>query len=152
LKKLQEGLSFNRTLDPFWYAIAENFQHVGWTEADENQLTTALRLYLKAHEIRPNNSYYRVAIARCLAHLGEITEDPLRLEQAAKQFAYALHQQKNAICQHPEWLFAYAKTLDLLGYYNEEDHYYTRALELLAHIIADQPRAAGAKIPDGHFP
>jgi tetratricopeptide (TPR) repeat protein len=145
IEKFQEGLSFNRALDPFWYAIGENFHHIGWVESDEAQLIKALRFYLKANEIRPCNSYYTMAIARCLAHLGEITDDPKRLEQATHQFTQALHLQKNAIYQHPEWLFDYAKTLDLLGYYNEEEHYYTRALELLAHVMLINPELKGLK-------
>ena len=145
IERFQEGLSQDRSLDHHWYAIAENYHIIGCADQDEQSLGKALRFYLKAYEICPNNTYYTFAIAKCLSNIGEITDDPQKLEQAVFQFTSVLCLQKNAIYLHPEWLFEYARTLDLLGYYNEEDHYYTKALELLAHIMLISPDYKGLK-------
>jgi hypothetical protein len=51
-------------------------------------------------------------------------EDPELLKRAISYFEYTLQSQKNALYLHPEWLYHYAITLDLLGDYHEDQSAY----------------------------
>ena len=47
--------------------------------------------------------------------------------------------QKNALYLHPDWLFEYAKTLDLYAEFFEEEHHYQKAIEIFSHILMVDP-------------
>lgn len=139
IERYQEGISRDRTLHNYWHAIAMSYYEIGVIEQYPETLEKALRFFHKALELKPNNSYYSFDYALCLSRLGEVSINPPWLEASIEQFEKALAIQKNAVYLHPEWLFHYARTLDLYGDFHEEDSYYTKAIDLLAHVLMIDP-------------
>jgi tetratricopeptide (TPR) repeat protein len=149
IEQYQEGLSKDRTLHTHWHAVGKSYYMIGLTDGDEEMLAMALRFFTKAIELKPSNSYYHFDYALCLSCLGEVSENPKWLELSIEQFERALSIQKNAVYLHPEWLFHYAKTLDMFGDFHEETQYYTKAIELLAHVQMIDPEFKGVQYQMG---
>lgn len=143
IEKFQEGLSKDRTLHTYWQAVGMSYYAIGFADQDPETLEKALRFFGKAIELQPNNSYYHFEYALCLSRLGECSSHPKWLELSIQQFERALSIQKNAVYLHPEWLFHYARTLDLYGDFHEEDSYYTKAIEILSHVLMIDPDFQG---------
>lgn len=138
IEKFQEGLSIDRTLDRHWHAIGKTYAMIAQIEADPESFERAFRFFNRAISLNAS-SFYIFDYALALAKLGEMTEQQKWLEQAVVHFEQALSIQKNAIYLHPEWLFHYACSLDLLGNFHEEDSYYVRAIEILSHVLMIDP-------------
>ena len=138
IEKYQTGLSIDRTCHRLWHAIAATYATLGQLEDDIEPLEKSIRFYSKALDLF-SCSFYIFDYALSLAKLGEITQEQQKLEDAIFHFERALNIQKNAIYIHPDWLFHYACTLDMLGDFYEEDFYYLRTIEILSHVLMIDP-------------
>lgn len=138
IERLQHGLSIDRTLHHLWYAIATINTIVAQLEESSESYDRACRFFRRAIDLNPC-SYYVVDHAIALSKWGEAMQDVTLLEEAIVQFERALQSQRNAIYLHPDWLFHYAVTLDMLGEFHEEDTYYAKALEILNHVLMIDP-------------
>jgi tetratricopeptide (TPR) repeat protein len=142
IEKFQQGLSIDRTCAKLWYAIAKSYSILGDLENDLEAWEKALRFYTKTLDLDPS-SYVIFDYALTLADYGEASRDIKWIEESAQQFERALNIQKNALYIHPDWLFHYACTLDLLGGYLDEETYYTRAIEIFSHVLMIDPEYPG---------
>lgn len=138
IEKLQYGLSLDRTSDELWHAMAQVYTLVGALETDKDAFDKASRFFTKAIDLHPS-TYYIFDYGLSLSRLGEITHEQKELELALVQFEKALSIQKNASYLHPDWLYHYAYTLDMLGDFYEEDNYYIRAIDIFSHILMLDP-------------
>lgn len=138
IEKFQEGISLDRTYDPLWHEIANTYAIIGGLEEDSDALIQSFKFYEKALDLSPSSTRH-IDYANALAKLGEINHDQKWLEQALYHFEVALSMQKNAVYLHPQWLFSYASTLDMLGDFHEEEKYYTRAIEIFSHVLMVDP-------------
>ena len=59
-----------------------------------------------------------------LLKIAQINEDEKILQEALFYIETTLNAQKDAIMQHPNWLFTYGCILDLLGESHDEDNGY----------------------------
>lgn len=143
IEKFQEALSQNRTLHRSWHAIGMSYYQAGILEENEYIIEKGVWFLRKAIVLAPYNTYYHIDLALSLSKLGELSQNPEHLLLAINQFEQTLLLQKNAVYLHPDWLFHYAKTLDLYGDYHEETGYYTKAIELLGHILMINPNLKG---------
>lgn len=139
IEKFQEGISIDRTHHQLWHSIASSYSQVGVVELDTEALEKSLKFFQKAIALSPFNSYYLFDYGFALYKLGELTQQQQRLHEAVFYIEQAVNTQKNAIYLHPEWLFHYASTLDLLGDFHEEEYYYTRAIEIFSHVLMIDP-------------
>lgn len=142
IEKYQAALSMDRTLCSHWHAIGMSYIEISTRLHDSDSIEKAIKFFAKALNIDPRNSYYSYELAAALSRLGEYKASPQHLERAIEQFEWTLSLQKNAYYCHPDWLFSYAKTLDLFGDFHEEESHYVKALELLAHILIANPSYA----------
>lgn len=138
IEKFQEGLSINRSCAMLWHGIAKSYSGVGALEGDLEAIEKSLRFYSKAIDLSPS-TYYIFDYASAYAKLSELTGELHWIEQSVQQFEYALGLQKNALYVHPDWLFQYACMLDQLADHNEEETLYTRAIEILSHVLMLNP-------------
>ncbi len=138
IEKFQTGISIDRTYDPLWHAIANTYAIIGGLEEDSDALIQSFKFYEKALDFSPTSTRH-MDYAKALAKLGEMNHDKQWLEQALHHFEIALNKQKNAVYLHPQWLFSYASTLDMLGDFHEEEKYYTRAIEIFSHVLMVDP-------------
>lgn len=139
IEKFQEGLSLNRACHSLWFSMANAYTLVGTLLADTQPFEQATNFYRKAIHLQPKSSYYHFAYAYCLSKLGEITQEESWFEKALTEFELVLQMQKNALYLHPDWLFEYAKTLDLYAEFFEEEIYYHKAIETLSHVLMIDP-------------
>jgi tetratricopeptide (TPR) repeat protein len=138
IEKFQQGLSIDRSCHNLWHAIANAYIIVSEMEEGSEAFERASKFYKKAIDIYPS-SYYIVDHAIGLSKWGEAAHDQKLLEDSIIEFEKALQMQKNAIYLHPDWLYHYAITLDLLGAFYEEESYYAKALEILNHVLMIDP-------------
>ncbi|MES2344765.1 MAG: hypothetical protein V4494_02345 [Chlamydiota bacterium] len=138
IEKFQHGLSIDRSCHHLWYAIANAYSIVSEMEEGTEAFERASKFYRKAIDIYPS-SYYIVDYAITLSKWGEAVHDQKLLEDSITEFERALQMQKNAIYLHPDWLYHYAITLDLLGAFYEEESYYAKSLEILNHVLMIDP-------------
>ncbi|MBM3198010.1 MAG: hypothetical protein FJZ58_01985 [Chlamydiae bacterium] len=146
IEKFQQGLSIDRTQDTLWFAIGATYTEAGILLADPETLEKSLYFLSKAIDLRPRQGNYYFAQAVCLSLLGEYTHEEQPLESSIAQFEKALHFQKSAIYLHPEWLFQYAKALDLYAEFFDEESYYHRAIEIFSHVLMVDP-----DFPEVHY-
>jgi tetratricopeptide (TPR) repeat protein len=138
IEKFQEGLSIDRSHHRLWHAIATTYALLAEIEGESDSLEKSLRFYTKALDLH-TSSFYIFDYATALAQFGAMNHEQKELEEAVVQFERALNIQRNAIYLHPDWLFHYACTLDLLGDHYEEESYYLRAIEILSHVLMIDP-------------
>lgn len=139
IESFQQGLSIDRTCHELWFAMAKTYMLTGMTLADPDSLEKARHFYLKAINLNARSSTYHFELAYCLSKLGEFSQDPEWLEASIREFEETLQMQKNALYLHPDWLFEYAKTLDLYAEYFEEESHYNKAIEIFSHILMIDP-------------
>jgi len=138
IEKFQTGLSIDRTCDELWLEMAKAYVSVAVLQEDLEHLNQSLKFFKKALHLAPSTSRH-IEYASALSKLGEMSGDQHFLESAIYHFEVALAWQKNAIYHHPDWLFAYASTLDLLGDCLEDEKYYTQAIEIFSHVLMVDP-------------
>ena len=138
IEKFQTGLSLDRTYSPLWHAIAKTYVKVGMLESDIEPIIQSLKFFEKALQ-QDRSTYLTVDYAMALAKLGEHALSQDFLEHAVAYFEKALAIQRNAVYLHPDWLYHYAETLDLLGDFHDEESYYTRAIEIFSHVLMVDP-------------
>ncbi|MBS3904382.1 MAG: hypothetical protein KGZ39_03560 [Simkania sp.] len=138
IEKWQTGLSNDRTCHRLWHAIACTYLMVGTIEQDIESLERSCRFFGKASDLCANSVYF-FDYALALSKLGEISHKSKILEDAVSYFEKALNLQKNAVYLHPEWLFYYACTIDILGDYHEDPAIYSRAIEIFSLVLTIDP-------------
>ena len=138
IEQFQEGISVDRTRHQDWYSIAKTYARVGTIQNDIDAFEKATRFYAKAIDLRPLSPYY-FEYAYALSHLGEMKRDKELLKQSITYFEYIIQTQKNALYQHPEWLYQYAITLDILGDFDDDETSYQKAIEIFSQVIVLDP-------------
>ncbi len=142
IERFQEGVSLDRTQHRLWHAIALTYIKIGRRDEDLICLERAHKFFMKALELNPS-SFYQIDYAFALSKLGDLSDEQKWLEQAVYFYEKALNTQKNAIYIHPEWLFHYACTLDSLGEFYDDDSFFTKAIEILSHVLMIDPDFSG---------
>lgn len=145
IEKYQEGLSIDRTCHKLWFSLGHTYALVANIESDSALLERAGKFFSRAINLHSESSYY-YEYACALAKLGEITQDKNTLELSLVHFKQAFDLQKNAVYLHPEWLFQYALTLDLVGDVFDDEKQYIKAIEILKRVLVLDP-----DFPDVHY-
>ncbi|HEX2579919.1 MAG TPA: hypothetical protein VHK67_05925 [Rhabdochlamydiaceae bacterium] len=138
IESFQEGISIDRTRHEDWYGIAEGYAKVGDADDDIDAFEKAVRFYGKAFDLKQVSTHY-FDYGFALSRLGEMKDDPELLKRALSYFEYTLHSQKNGLYLHPEWLYHYAITLDLLGDWHEDQNAYQKSLEIFLQLLMIDP-------------
>ncbi len=138
IERWQVGLSQDRTSHKLWHAIACCYLMIGTMESSTEELEKAVYFFTKAIDLH-NSSVYLFDYALALSKLGEVANLIESLEKSVEYFEKALYLQKNALYLHPEWLFYYACTIDLLGNHHEDPSIYSRAIEIFSHVLTIDP-------------
>ncbi len=139
IEKLQQGLSLDRTNAKLWHQLGFCHSRIGWAIEEEEPLQRSLKFFAKASDLRPNSPLITYDYALALYKLAEITSNLEVLEQGIQLLETLLQSQKNALLYHPEWLFYYAASLDLLGDHLDEENYYIRAIEVFSQVLLIDP-------------
>jgi tetratricopeptide (TPR) repeat protein len=138
IEKFQEGLSIDRSQHELWHAMAVTYSTISQIDLDQDAFEKSLRFFYKSLNFKIT-SYRLFDLAMALAQFGEITSNQSYLEEALERFEQALALQKNALYQHPDWLFYYGSTLDLVGDNHDTDTYYLKAIDIFSHLLLIDP-------------
>ncbi len=143
IEKFQTGLSIDRSKNEIWFSIGKAYTLIGDSLSDIETLEKSFHFYRKAISLSPSTSSYHFEYACSLTKAGELTGEEHTLECAILEFEKSLYSQKNALYLHPEWLFEYAKALDLYAEFFEEKSHYHKAIEILSHVLMIDPDFPG---------
>lgn len=139
IEKLQTGVSLNRTNAEIWQALAYCHSQIAQATEDNGLFERAGKFYRRAIDLKPCCPSLNFEYALNLSMQGELELDQDLLDEALLQYEKTIQDQKDSLLQHPEWLFHYGTTLDLMGELTEEKSYYIRATEILLHILLINP-------------
>lgn len=139
IEKLQSGVSLDRSNAEIWQSLAYCHSQLAITTEDIELFERAQKFYRRAIGLKPYCPPLNFEYALCLSLHGELLHDTDLLEQALLQFESTIQDQTESLIQHPEWLFHYGTTLDLMGELTEEKGYLIRATEILLHILLINP-------------
>jgi tetratricopeptide (TPR) repeat protein len=140
IEKFQIGLSIDRSSAELWHAMALAHTKIGKEAEDIDCLKRASKFYLRAIDLKPYCPSLSFDYATHLLSLGELEEDKKTLEEALFYLEQTLNNQKDAVMQHPNWLFTYGCILDLLGdSFDEENNFYKKALQAFHNVLLIDP-------------
>lgn len=138
VEKFQEGLSINRINHKLWYHLGRTYRIIAEMEMDSALLQRAGKFFARAINLQPISTYY-YEYALSLSRYAEYHPEKETIENALIGFEQAFSLQKNAIYLHPEWLYQYAITLDLMGDVQDDEKYYIKSIEILKRVLMLDP-------------
>lgn len=138
IEKFQKGLAFRSTHFHLWYAMGRCYLHCFDYAGEREDLQLALRFFKRALNLKASSlHHYSLAIALMKKAELEEKKEPLEVSLDHFEKAFALHQ--NALYNLPSWHFAYAKALDMLGDYEDNEELYVEAIDILSQILLADP-------------
>ncbi len=138
IEKFQQGLSLDRTYHSLWYALGLCYTQIAELENDAESLRLGSKFFVRALHLS-SKSHYHFEYGLALSKLGAYLEDMPSLELAIYHFEQALALHKQASYLPAPWLYQYAVALDLLADLKENADYYTKAIEVLHHVLVIDP-------------
>lgn len=138
IEKFQEGLSINSAHHRLWFGMGAAHISAALLDHDEKNYERSCRFFERALNLKINSTYH-FNYGFCLLKCAELTQDQETTQLAVYNFERAIGMQKNVFYQHPEWLFEYAVALDYMGEFLENDASYSKALDILNHILTLKP-------------
>lgn len=146
IEKLQFGLSLDRTHAEIWHALAVAHLKTAHLTNDLDMIERSTRFFARAIDLKPScpSLIFDSANAYLLAF--ELHDDEAELDHALKLYESLLQNQKEALLNHPEWMFQYAIALEWLGENTDDDNHYIRAIDLYFHVLLLEPET-----PKIHF-
>jgi len=140
IEKFQNGVKLDPANEELWHALSKTYCKIGSELEDIDSLEKSVKYFAKAVSLKPACPSIHYDFAQTLNKLFQLSEEKEYLENAIQQYELTLKTQDDAIMQHPEWLFNYAKALNQLGHScDEEEKYYSKALEIFHQVLLIDP-------------
>lgn len=138
IERLQESLSFDRTLRGYWYQMSKLYFDIALIENNLLALDLSLRM------IDKTISFYQCPETLLMkglvtSRIGEFKQNAHLLEEALQLMEIGLNYYPSIFQPKTSHYFEHAKTLDLCGAYCDDESVYTKALDILAQIILINP-------------
>jgi tetratricopeptide (TPR) repeat protein len=138
IERIQELMSYHQTNRHNWNLLAKAYYEVSFL--DNNPQSCELALYFMSKAL----NYFecpRLILQKgmILSRLGELKQQSELFHVALENFEAGLSQIKLLYQPTSKELFEYAKVLDLVGNFHEDEQYYVRALETLSHLLLTDP-------------
>ena len=140
ITELKKGLKLNSLSAETYHELANTEVKIGLEYEDSSSLKNAAKYFNKAIDLKPICPNLTYDFGFLLLELGEKEENQKALEEALFYLETTLKNQKDALLNYPQWLFAYGRILDLLGdCYDEENSYYKKALNAFQNVLLINP-------------
>ncbi len=139
IEKFQEGLSIDRSNAELWHALAESHSQIGQMIGDPEVLKRAIKFFEKANDLKPCCPILTFDFSLALLKFADLTDDLSALENALFYLEGLLKTNKEAVLNHPEWLYFFGFALDLLADHTEEESTYLKAIEVYQHVLLIEP-------------
>lgn len=139
IEKLQIGLSIDRSDPELWHAIGMANKAFGCVLSDVHLMERAVRFLLKANDLKPACPMILFDLASSWLKWSELINDASILDHAISLFESLLLKFKEAVLDHPEWLFEYAVALDWWGELTGEEFFLQLAIDMFTHVLLIDP-------------
>lgn len=148
-EKFECGLQFKDAYPPLLQGMAMAYFSAGELSGDVKLVEKAIGCYARAAELCERVSAQFLSdwgVAQM--KLGEMTNDPSHVEQAAAKFETAILDKMESSGRldsfegddlELEWLYNYGCALDFLGDFNDEPVYYEKSVRALSHVLKLDP-------------
>jgi tetratricopeptide (TPR) repeat protein len=146
IEKLQYGLSLDRTDAELWHALGTAHKIIADITNDIDMIERASRFFLRAIDLKPSCPALIYDAACALLHYSEVEDSLPSLEQAIALFEVLLHNQREVLLHHPEWLYQYGCALEWMGDFSADEAYFLRANEIYSQVLLIDP-----DYPNIHF-
>lgn len=138
IERIQELMSYQPPSRHNWHLLAKAYYEVSFL--DNNPQTGELALYFITKAL----SYFecpRLLLQKgmILSRLGELKQQSELFHTALEVFESGLSKIQLLYQPTSKELFEYAKLLDLVGNFHEDEQYYVRSLETLSHLLLTDP-------------
>lgn len=139
IEKLQIGLSIDRSCPELWHTLGNVHKLYADMTDHEDLLHRANRFYAKAIDLKPSCPSLIFDAANSLLSFSQLTHDLPTLEKALNYFETLLQNHKEVILHNPKWLVQYAKALEWLSEFSQENEPLYKALEIFSHVLLIDP-------------
>ena len=146
IEKLQYGLSLDRTDAELWHALGLAHKTLAEMTDDVDMIERASRFLMRAIDLKPSCPSLIYDAACALLHSSETQDCLPSLEQSIVLFETLLHNQREILLHHPEWLFQYGSALEWMGDFSTDESHYLRAVEIYSQVLLVDP-----DYPNIHF-
>lgn len=140
IEKAQHGLSLDKSIPKLWHLLANAHYELANSLEDVDLYKQACELYARSHNLNPVCPLLSFDYAQSLLKYGDYSADLESIKKSKSILETLIHTHKNALLQHPNWLFSYAISLFLLGELTDDETYYTRAIEIFLHVVLVDPQ------------
>lgn len=146
IEKLQHGVTLDRTNAEMWHTLGLAHNYNAHLTDDLDLIERSTRFFTKALELKPACPSLQFDAANAWLLSCDLHDNPKDLNQAIFLYESLLQGQKEALLNHPEWLFQYATALEWLGEYTADETHFVRAADLYMHVLLIDPET-----PKVHF-
>lgn len=143
IEKLQYALSIDRTSAEHWHSLALAHKYYADLTEHEDLLERANRFFARAIDLKPSCPSIIYDAALSLLYFSELAKDLPSLQIAMQHIETLLQAHKEVVIHHPEWLFSYGKSFELLSEFNLEEAPLHRALEVYSQVLLIDPDYPG---------
>ncbi len=143
IEKAQEGLSLNRSHAELWHLMGSLHASIGFELQDPDLLELSKKFFYKAVDLKPASPEIYYDFAATLSKKGVLFENREDIETSLFYFEKLLKQQRQALLDHPEWLFQYAYTIAFKGNEEEDESLLMRAVEIFWQALLIDPDYPG---------
>ena len=146
IEKLQVGISLDRTHAELWHALALAHMHYAHLTEDPELIERSTRFYSFALDLKPACPSLLFDAANAWLLSCDLHDDFQDLQQAIDLYEMLMHHQKDALLNHPNWLFQYATALEWFSDFIADEQQLVRAVDLFMHVLLIEPET-----PSIHF-
>lgn len=146
IEKLQIGISIDRTHAELWHALGLAHMHYAHLMEDPELVERSTRFYSFALDLKPACPALLFDAANAWLLSCDLHDDFKDLQYAIELYELLLQHQKDALLNHPEWLFQYATALEWLSDFTADEEQLVRAIDLFLHVLLIDPES-----PNIHF-
>lgn len=135
IEHFQAALSANRAKPELWLWMATSYKEAFKLCLDEVDFNNSVKFYKKVLCMQMSSSTLFEYAQLLLSCFETFHEEPI-LQKATSYFAKAIEMQPNARYVHPNWLFEYAKALDLRSDFEESEESLVLSIKMLKEVYA----------------
>jgi len=138
-EKIRYGISVDKSCAELWHLLGSAYYEMAKNLEDVDLFKQSCEFFSKATDLKSVCPSLNFDYVKALFKYTEYSAETDSAFKAKKVLENILQSHKSVLLQHPEWLFYYGKTLQLLGEITDEDKHFIKAIELYLHVLLVDP-------------
>ncbi len=139
IEKIRYGISVDKSCAELWHLLGTAYFEMAKSLEDVDLFKKSCDILAKATDLKPACPSLNFDYAKALFNYSEYSADTDAAFKAKELLENILQSHKSVLLQHPEWLFYFGKTLQLLGELTDEEGHFTKAVEIYLHVLLVEP-------------